>query len=78
VDLQLRPILEDAWAPLYPGAPLTPLRMRAGAAQVEPGPAYGNIDPTGHRPEREELVRSHLPVRLVRFVQPNRRSSRGA
>src|SRR5437899_12695923 len=43
--------------------------MRAGAAQVQAWDRCAVIRPTGDRPERAYLVRSHLPVRLMRFRQ---------
>src|SRR5439155_13203674 len=68
VELQSRPVLEDRVGPVVPRSAAHPASgMRAGAAQVKPLHRRAVIRPTGHRPEREELVRSHLPVRLVRF-----------
>src|SRR5436309_4222649 len=70
VDLQLGPVLEDRIGPVVPGSAAHPATgVRAGAAQVQARHRGAVIRPTGHRPEREELVGSHLSMRLVRFRQ---------
>src|SRR5436309_14737314 len=69
-DLEFRPVLEDRVGAIVPGSAAHPASgMRAGAAQVQPRHRRAVIRPTGHRPEGEELVRAHLPMRLVRFRQ---------
>src|SRR3989442_536483 len=71
VDLQFRPVFEDRVGPVVPGCAAHPASgMRAGAAQVQPLDRRAVVRPSAHRPKGEELVRPHLPVRLVRFRQP--------